>query len=612
MTSATGQLDLLLLFPGVTEARHFPYLSLPQLTAYCRARGYVVAQRDHNIELSRALLAPDALARRLRLADSLSRLRAATLHYLSERSGAGVPASDVDTRIELNGVDAMLSGSALTTRVERLADLVNVARTPLAEDDVAGQVYEQLVREAICGTRPRVIGFSVAFFSQLVPAIRAALIAREVSPESAIVFGGQQIMLREAGLRRCRDLLEIVTHLSGKAGERVLPELLGDRTGNAGRAAEPNSPTATLVPRWRFRDNPSPQFDGLPLDRYFSGPPQLPVISCIGCYWGKCTFCSYGNRSLTDGYQQLDHLTLAAWVIAGLEQTGARRVTFVDENSNIKLLLNAMTVVRGRGFDVVWSTRNRMEPVLTSAAFCRRLASAGCVLMSVGYETVSQRLLDSLDKGVRADTYQAIIDNLHDAGIALRLSVMGGIPTETADEAVESRRFLVRNAHKLGIDVAQMLMVEPRTLLDLGDPSGIARRGGETLLDNTGFSYLGGRVGAAFDYTKGPSRAERSQWLADTIDAVLPSKNDEQHPRFASATTPKPIGRLALHPWVVESADPRTAVLHDVRWKLNYRLPAGLHREGRVLVATDDGASRALGLLLQAEAGREVDTGDNS
>jgi anaerobic magnesium-protoporphyrin IX monomethyl ester cyclase len=44
--------DLLLLFPGITEARHFPYLSVPQITSYLRERGYSVEQRDLNIEFT--------------------------------------------------------------------------------------------------------------------------------------------------------------------------------------------------------------------------------------------------------------------------------------------------------------------------------------------------------------------------------------------------------------------------------------------------------------------------------------------------------------------------------------------------------------------------------
>src|SRR6185503_9787352 len=47
--------DTLLLFPPATEARLFPYLSLPMLTAYLRRAGMSVRQRDLNIELSHAL-----------------------------------------------------------------------------------------------------------------------------------------------------------------------------------------------------------------------------------------------------------------------------------------------------------------------------------------------------------------------------------------------------------------------------------------------------------------------------------------------------------------------------------------------------------------------------
>jgi hypothetical protein len=597
--------DLLLLFPGVTEARHFPYLSLPQMTAYLRAHGYTVEQRDHNIELSRALLTPEAIDRRLHHTQTLSSLRVATLRYLRERAGTSQVPFDITARIELNGIDAMLNGSALTRRVARLEELVPAARAAMTTDDTAAQIYEQLVRDTLRTIKPRVLGFSIAFFSQFVPAIRAAILARELSPDSWIVFGGQQIMMREPRLRHCDGLFEVVDQLCAEAGEHALPALIDDRRGGSGsRSSAPPRP-------WRFRDNPPPEFDGLPFEGYFADPPQLPVLSCIGCYWANCTFCSYGNRTLTSGYQQLDHKTLAESIAAGLRRTGARRITFVDENSNIKVLVNAMERVRELGFDAIWSTRNRMEPMLTDPAFCQRLARAGCVLMSVGYETVSQRLLDAMNKGVRASTYQAIIDNLNDASIALRISVMGGLPTETQAEAAQSRQFLVRNAHKIGIDVAQMLMIEPGTIMDLTEPAGVTRGSDDTLLDNTGFSYLGGRVGRMFDYHGDARRADRTRWLAATVDAVLPGKNDERHPRFRQAHMVTSTRRLALHPWVVDGTAPGGGLLHDVRWKLTYRLPTVVRREGRDVIAASEQARRTLGLLAQADAGVEIDTGEN-
>lgn len=596
-----GRADLLLLFSGVTEARHFPYLSLPQLTAFCRGRGYDARQRDLNIELSLALLQPQALVRRLSFGN-LSNVHTAVLgHLLEEPPYAEVPA-DVVTRIRLNGIDVMLEESVLVGRAQNLADVVRLSAQPARDHDVAAAVHDALVKQAVTDARPRVVGFSVAFFSQLIPTLRAARIVRETLPDAVVVLGGQQVMLRKEELKRVPGFGDLVDELVDTAGETAIPALL-----DSARATAPA--LAQSSPTWRFRDNPAPVFDGLPFDDYFADLPQLPVLSCIGCYWGRCTFCSYGNRSLREGYQQLDHRGLADVVCDGLVATSAHRVTFVDENSNLMVLLRAMELVRARGYDVTWSTRNRMEPALTDASTCRRLAAAGCVLMSVGYETHSQRVLDELDKGVDASTYQAIIDNLDAVGVALRLSVLGGVPGETAIEAAESTHFLVVNADKVGIDVAQMLIVEPGTALAAAQTvTDVESDEWPDLVDNTGFSYLGGRVGRSADYGEGPEREERASWLGALVGAVLPGKNDEQHPRFRNAGPVREVSSLLLNQWIVEAAD-GSGRLIDVRWKLIYKPVRGTVRHGRVLGATDRASATALGLLAAADVGTPSGTG---
>ena len=36
---------------------------------------------------------------------------------------------------------------------------------------------------------------------------------------------------------------------------------------------------------------PTPDFDGLPLDRYLSPAPVLPILTGKGCYFNRCKFC---------------------------------------------------------------------------------------------------------------------------------------------------------------------------------------------------------------------------------------------------------------------------------------------------------------------------------
>ncbi|MFI2238211.1 hypothetical protein [Streptomyces chrestomyceticus] len=130
------------------------------------------------------------------------------------------------------------------------------------------------------------------------------------------------------------------------------------------------------------------------VNSYLNDTVVLSMVSCVGCYWGRCIFCSYGNRSLERGaYQQASPGQLADTVCRIVKSTGIDFVTVVDENTNLLLLVRAMRLVRERGLRVRFNTRNRLEPILLDSAFCQELAELGCEGMAVGYEGVTQRLL---------------------------------------------------------------------------------------------------------------------------------------------------------------------------------------------------------------------------
>ncbi|MFE4670498.1 B12-binding domain-containing radical SAM protein [Streptomyces sp. NPDC056716] len=598
--------DVHMVFPGVTEARLFPYLSLPMLVSYLRDHGVTATQTDLNITLTHRLLRPDALREHLADNDFDRTLLsfAVEQHELLwrtvvEKADTGLP-FDVGFRLVSNLMDVMLGKTALTPPLTSLSGALTSAAAPA--NDVATRYHDQLAQTVVADTAARVLGISVAFPSQLVPAFRLARIAKRVAPDTTVVLGGQQLMLRGAALAAQPGTFEYVDALATGQGEPVLLDLgKGTPLHSVPGLLTAEGPTGGAIPHHLSR-NPPPEFDGLPFTSYLSPAPQLPLISCVGCYWGRCTFCSYGNRSRKGAYQQLTQQELADHVEATLCTTGSSFVAFVDENCNLRLVLGAVELVRARGHAFTWSTRNRLEPLLTDRSFVHRMYAAGCRLMSVGYETNAQRLLDAVDKGVRADQYEEIVALLDEAGIVLRLSVMGGLPDETEREARESREFLIRNAHRLGIDAAQMMIAEPTALLveQAEHQGGLTVLGAEAgLQSNQGFSYLSGRHGHIIEYA-GASREERAAWLRETVRTVLPGKNDEKHPRWKQRSATATAARLALHPWVVQIED----TLIDLRWRLRYRVRREhMTVEPPGLVARSELGRRMLGLFEEAGLG---------
>lgn len=592
---------LLLVFPPLTEARLFPYLSLPMIAAHLRANGKSVHVADLNIDLAHSLFTKSNLRRCIKQTPQSRRdaYRSLTASYLFDNYDAiieGAFGTEANRQTSLpirffqRGVDLLLEGSQLAegfTRFEELAEKLQRV-LELRQQDLAMNVYRDSFLRAMSPT-PKVVAISVAFFSQLLPSFVLATWVKQLSPTTQVILGGQQVMLWSSELGRLDSFGRVVDYLGVGKGETTLLSLLRYLDGKHGIDKVPDLVTPAQRTRSAkaigvhldLNDSPAPDFADLPLSNYLSGEIQFPLITCIGCYWGRCVFCSYGNRSFRErSYEQASPEWIASTCESLVKSYGARRINFVDENVNLLLLASALRLLASRGISFQFSTRNRLEPLLAKKEFCRELKDAGCVLMSCGYETNSQRLLDHMDKGLDASTFQQIIDNLDEVGIALRLSVMGGLFDETVDETKQSHTFLLRNEHKVGIDTMQMLIMEPQTFLrDEPQRFGLTPTANGALRGNAVLNYGMGRMGTEFSYQKPESFQSHLERLIALHEEIRPHKNDEWPTTRTTVNDDAIPTSIRLHQWIQlmrdpESPDSDSVLLVDLAWQRFFRVPA--------------------------------------
>lgn len=664
--SSTGGecVDVQLIFPPQTEARFFPYLSLPYITGHLRRCGRRVQQADLNIALLHDLLRnPGLLDEVVRAQDDGGRggwyrrtMADAVTNHIDElrahvlrkapAPGLGLGAAR-SVRLAHHALELLVRDTFLVRTWRDLGHLDEVAwraaREPPARLGVPVERLYHMVETLLARNRPRVIGLSVAFFSQLGPALLIAAWVRRLRPEAKVCVGGQQVMLRHNDLARLPGVRAAVDALCWTAGEQPLERWLDALDGTApadsvpgmiwlSRSAAPRRSTTPVT--LRFRDLGPPDHDGLPVRSYLNETMEVGIVSCVGCYWGRCVFCSYGNRSLEPGaYQQGTVGQLADAVQSVVRDTGTAFVAVSDENTNLRLILKAMREVRDRGVTVRFGVRSRLDATLADPAFCRELAEVGCSLMSVGYEGTSQRLLDLLDRGVSAAEYQRIVDNLTTAGIVPRFSVMGRLFDETPAEFAESVRFLMANQQRIGIDALELMVAEPGSRL-ARDPAGfgISLDTSGALGGNPELSYLAGRVGYPQTFHGGLTRAEALDRMVRVFRSVRPGEATAVLPaqaasrsRPATAAGDAPAA-VRPHPWVrpmpadidaVEGpglgrggADPAAEgriVIADLVWEQLYALPrcdVELRADGR-LAARTPGGRRLLARLVELGAGTE-------
>jgi hypothetical protein len=96
-----------------------------------------------------------------------------------------------------------------------------------------------------------------------------------------------------------------------------------------------------------------------------------------------------------------------------------------------------------------WYGFTRFFPLLGRPGFARRLRRGGCEMLQLGLESASPRVLQRLNKGIDPGRAAGILRRLADAGIAVYLYIMFGVPGETRRDAEQTLEFVARHAGEI-------------------------------------------------------------------------------------------------------------------------------------------------------------------
>ena len=454
-----------------------PYLSVPTLSGYLRREGIDVLPVDANVEaydrmLRRAplaALATRALHRLERLERKPQLTHVEQLLYTTLWQTRGdceaAPAAiddavavmrDGERFFDVDEYDAAVATMESAMRVVGAAHAplqvsFTAYRTPFSlinaeeiEDDARAErnpyhdYYVELT-ERLRGAGVGLVGLSVAFPGQLQPAYSLAHMLRRELPDVHLTIGGPaitQILMRLKGDVLARALRPFDTAIIFE-GEHAIVELT--------RAlARGEAPRGTI--RGQQIENmgelPAPDFDGLPLDRYFAPELLLPYDPTRGCYWGVCTFCHYGLAEVGTARYRERPVDVCIQHLKGMAaKHGARLFYFSQDSVAPKTVLKLARAIRDERLPWRWATDMRPEKVLTPER-CQELAEGGALAMAYGVESGSDRVIQLIDKGIPVETVKTAIRNLADAGVAVEAMCFTDFPTETYREALSTMKML--------------------------------------------------------------------------------------------------------------------------------------------------------------------------
>ena len=227
------------------------------------------------------------------------------------------------------------------------------------------------------------------------------------------------------------------------AGPHVDSLVVGDSEGLV-PAVMADLAAGNLKPLYRhdqppdLSDTPIPRYDLV--DRRRVGF-YFPVEATRGCTIG-CRFCVTSH--LGQRRQRRKPIANVVRDIRSLQAMGIHRVTFTDDNpaADRGYFRELVDAIGPLGVDWIC---NITADVAEDGELLDRLAAAGCETLSIGFESVEQASLDSVDKGVRCqvDRYRAVVDRIHERGIQVLAMMVVGFDHDTPRTFERIRRFLI-------------------------------------------------------------------------------------------------------------------------------------------------------------------------
>lgn len=507
---------ILLLYPPQAIPDQ-PYSSLPSLTAFLRHHGYEVEQRDISIEAYHLLLSPERLQQSVEKIEAqlpqllqnahpteaeqkqISALKKALLvapHVIKNIESAKQATRDpkqfydlkkyswaqrlLERGLELISAEFYptvwslddLRTSCFSVAMQpgpKLKDFLAFARNE--KENIFLAYLRDHVLPEIKALQPGLIGISVTYPSQMIAAITLADLLKSGGVSAHICIGGARVCYDRLWNRP--EIFSLVDSVVVGEGEQALLSLIQKlETGDADWSSVPNLVYAREgvvihSPISRIEDVnalPTPDWNGMPLKKYFA-PDLIPMLPTTrGCYWGKCAFCTVSEATSLKYRPRRIELVLQDMCTL-YEQHGATHFFLSADAEPPKRMEALAAAIESSGEPFTWQTETRFSPPLSSEA-CRQLYAGGCRYLIFGLESANQRILDLMIKGTNVSMIEEVIHHCAQAGIGINLQTIMGFPTETKEEAKETVDFMIAHEEDIDTICISPFTLQPGSLVD--------------------------------------------------------------------------------------------------------------------------------------------------
>ncbi|MBU2633614.1 MAG: B12-binding domain-containing radical SAM protein [Nanoarchaeota archaeon] len=320
-------------------------------------------------------------------------------------------------------------------------------------DGIFYKNWEQF-KEDLKQINPDVVGLS--FTSSLKEyAIKYVKITKEVIPKTTIVAGGPhptvcpEETIKELG----------IDFVVCSEGEKTFPELLNSIKNKSVKSvkgiAYRNGEKIKVNPSREMIQNldeiPWPARDLLPMEKYLKMASLMPmpypntnILVSKGCP-GNCLFCQPVLRKLTGHkvrYRSVENVIKEVKFLIDRYKIKSFDIGVDESTYDKEWIMKFCNSLLREKINIKWGLASRVDTV--DEEMLKKMGKAGCVYLSYGIESGSQKMMNILRKGTKIEQAENALRWTEKAGICGRANLMIGSPGETWETIYETIEFIKR------------------------------------------------------------------------------------------------------------------------------------------------------------------------
>lgn len=167
-----------------------------------------------------------------------------------------------------------------------------------------------------------------------------------------------------------------------------------------------------------------------PLPPFGRRVPYLTMNTSRGCPY-QCAFCS--KSTFKDFYRAMSPKRVVDEIEEMISKYGVKEIFVTDDDFtlNMKRAEGICDEIIQRKLKVIWSTSTRADQL--SYPLLEKMKKAGCWFIVFGVESGNQKILDTINKGIKIEKTIWAFETCRKAGVAPACSFIVGLPGETKE-----------------------------------------------------------------------------------------------------------------------------------------------------------------------------------